>query len=183
MDKQLTAALSKHTDRIAQIEEDSAKTIHHLSKVVDVIATEHGKEMAQANQRIKDLEKLNLQLISAGGTMVQMTRQALDGPTSSIVKIQDDVSALLKASSEHFDSLSKALSLSTSSILNGIANLKLEEDGPHSKGGEEEDDDKYKRSPIDPEQVINLEKTPPTEEEEKEQTPPDDRKGKSTISG
>ena len=118
--------------------------------------------------------------------MVLMTKKALDGPNSAIVQIWEDVSALLKTSSQQFDSLSKALSLSTSSILDGIANLKLEEAVPRSKGGEEEDErNRYKPSSIDPEKVINLEKTPPTgeDEEEKEKTPPVDTKGKTIVAG
>ena len=34
VDKQFTTALSKHTDRIVQIEEDSARTIHHRGQVM-----------------------------------------------------------------------------------------------------------------------------------------------------
>ena len=64
--------------------------------------------------------------------MVLMTKKALDGPNSSLAKIQEDMSTLLKTSSKAFDSLSKALSLNTSSILDGIANLKLDEAIPRS---------------------------------------------------
>ena len=194
VDKRLSAALSKHTKRIVQIEEASTRTVRHLSDVIDVIAKDHGQQMGLANQRIKVLEELNLKLISAGGNMVKLTQEALAGPSSSLLKIKEDVAELLKTSSEHFDSLSKALSLGTSSILDGLSNLKLDEAHPQSKRGEDEDnDDKYKRSLIDPNKVINLEKTPPSEEEEKETppaeeeeaetTPPDNRKENSTMSG
>ncbi|KAL4583107.1 hypothetical protein LXL04_007671 [Taraxacum kok-saghyz] len=79
---------------------------------------------------------------------------------------------------EAFDSMSKALSLSTSSILEGSTNLKLEEAVPRSKRGEE---DEAKKTPS-PEKIINLKKTPPTEGE-KEKTPPADPKGKSISAG
>ena len=103
VDKQLTSALSKQAERLADIEESSKKR--------------HGFEFAERDQRIRDLEQLNLKLISAGESMVKMTKAALDGPNSDLAKIKEDVSALLKTSSEAFDSMSKALSLSTSSIL------------------------------------------------------------------
>ncbi|KAL4583073.1 hypothetical protein LXL04_007637 [Taraxacum kok-saghyz] len=188
VDKQLSATLSKHAERLVEIEEALARTIHHLGEVVDVIAKEHEKEIAERDQRMRDLERLNLKLISAGETMVLMTKKALDGPNSTIVQIIGDVSALLKTYSQTFDSLSKALSLSTSSILDGIANLKLVEAVLHSKGGEEEDEankNKPSSDKIDPEKIINLEKTPPTEgpEQEKEKTPPADPKGKTTDAG
>ena len=97
--------------------------------------------------------------------MVLMTKRALDGPNSDLAKIKGDVSELLKTSSEAFDSMLKALSLSTSSIMEGFSNLKLEEAVPRSKGGEEDEASKEKPSPekIDPEKIIDLEKTPPTE--------------------
>ena len=82
--------------------------------------------------------------------------------------------------------MSKALSLSTSSILEGIANLKLEEAVPRSKGREEEDEaKKTKPSPekIDPEKIINLEKTPPSPGAQKEKTPPEATKDKSIAAG
>ena len=116
--------------------------------------------------------------------MVLMTKKALDGPNSDLATIKGDVSTLLKTSSQAFDSFSKALSLSTSSIMEGIAKLKLEEAVPRSKGGEEDEAKKTKPSPekIDPEKIINLEKTPPAEEE-KEKTPPADPKGKTIDAG
>ena len=120
VDKQLTAALSKQAERLEDIEQSSKKTIQNLDGLVDDIAKRHGFEIAERDQRIRDLERLNLKLISAGETMVSMTKKALDGPNSSLAKIKEDVSTLLKTSSEAFDSLSKALSLNTSSILEGI---------------------------------------------------------------
>ena len=119
--------------------------------------------------------------------MVSMTKKALDGPNSSLAHIRTDASQLLKTSSEAFDSMSKALSLSTSSIVDGIAKLKLVEAVPRPKGGEEEEDEANKTKPspekfdpekIDPQKIINLEKTPPAEGD-KEKTPPVDPKGKS----
>ena len=94
------------------------------------------------------------------------------------------MSTLLKTSSEAFDSLSKAISLNTSSILDGIAKLKLDEVVPRSKEGEEDlDASKKKTSPetTKPETIINLEKTP-SPEATKEKTPPA-AKGKDTAAG
>ena len=108
--------------------------------------------------------------------MVSVTKKALDGPNSSLAQIKDDVKALLKTTTKAFDSVTKALSLSTSSLLDGIANLKLDEAVPQSKGGEKHGE-VSKQSPekekINPEIVINLEKTLPAggDGEEKE-TPP-----------
>ena len=188
VDTQLTVALSKHEERLVAVEQSSMKSIQNLDGLVDDIAKRHGFEFAERDQRIRDLERLNLKLISASETMVRMTKQALDGPNSSLAKIQKDVFALLKTSSKSFDSLSKALSLSISSILDGFAKLKLDEAVPRSKGGEEAEANKEKPSAevTKPENHIDLENTPPTEataEEKKEQTPPAASKDKNIVAG
>ena len=187
VDKQLTAAMQAREERMVELEQAAANTIKLLGDVVEVIKNDHAKEIDKRDKRIRDLEELNFQLIRAGGTMVSMTMDALYGPTSDLTKIKADTSSLLKTSaeqlktsSEHFDSLSKAISLSTSSLMERIASLKLEEVVPRSKGGEdEEDNDKHKRSPI------NLEKTPPRDDEEEDhnKTPPATNKGKDTAAG
>ena len=155
----LGASEAKYEERLHAIEQTTHRTIKNLDQLVLDIGKAHGIEIAEQDQRIRDLERLNLKLISAGETMVLMTKKALDGPTSSIARIQEDVSSLLKTSTESFDSLSKALTLSTSSLMDGIANLKLDEAVPRSKGGEEvEAVYKPTSEATKPELVINLEK-------------------------
>ncbi|KAL4573684.1 hypothetical protein LXL04_020499 [Taraxacum kok-saghyz] len=92
---------------------------------------------------------------------------------------------LLKTTTDAFDSFSKELSLSTSSLLDGISNLKLDEAVPRSTGRD------VQKLPIalestKPELVIDLEKEPtpkPEEQEKKESTPPTvtNPKGKSVA--
>ena len=168
VDKQLFAALSKQDERLKAIEESASKQIQNIDGMLMDVAKIHGFEIAERDRKIQDLEHLNLKLITAGATMVSMTKKALDGPNSSLAQIKTEVSQLLKTSSKAFDSMSKALSLSTSSILEGVAKLKLEEAVPCSKGGEEDEAKKTKPSPekIDPEKIINLEKTPPSRQGE-----------------
>ena len=135
VDNQLTAALSNQDERLKDIEESASKKIKNIDGLLMDVAKIHGFEIAERDQRIRDLEHLNLKLITAGATMVSMTRQAVDGPNSSLAQIRKDVSELLKTSSESFESISKALALSTSSILDSLANLKLDEAISRSKGG------------------------------------------------
>ena len=51
------------------------------------IGPRHGFEIAEKDQRIKDLECLILKLIRAGENMVKLTKDSLQGPNSSISKI------------------------------------------------------------------------------------------------
>ncbi|KAL4556404.1 hypothetical protein LXL04_039055 [Taraxacum kok-saghyz] len=75
VDKHLTAALSKQADRLADIKESSKKTILNLNGLMEDIAKRHGFDIAERDQRIRDLERLTLKLISAGETMVLMTKK------------------------------------------------------------------------------------------------------------
>ena len=111
--------------------------------------------------------------------MVLMTKHALDEPNSSIFKLQKDVSDLLKTTTDAFDSFSKALSLSTSSLLDGLANIKLDEAAPQSKGGDEEEAKKTPTKQTKPEVVIDLEKEPTPTAREPTPSTVEDPKGKT----
>ncbi|KAL4561629.1 hypothetical protein LXL04_033799 [Taraxacum kok-saghyz] len=69
VDKHVSEALKKQDERLKEIEEAASKQIRNIDGLLMDVAKIHGFEIAERDSRIRDLEHLNLKLITAGATV------------------------------------------------------------------------------------------------------------------